>query len=389
MEVNPFEIHPSQRAAKSLFERRRQRAMELLQIVPFFDRSLLSLSNGETQRVQLARALCYPVRLLILDEPFIGLDTTNRNHLQLVLQRLMRAGVPLLILTTRPEDLPRKVSHIIELSGCRVADLGARKEYRIAKPSRASLKFGRAKLNLRDFSAGTPHSGVRPLIRLRNVSVRYGRSVILKKVNWTVRSGESWAVLGPNGSGKTTLLSLLLGDNPQAYANDVFVFGRKRGSGESIWELKERIGWVSPELHLHFNEAMTCAAVVGSGFHDSVGLFEPPTRVQQAAIAFWLEHFQLTPFAEAPLFGLSVGLQRMALLARALVKRPALLVLDEPCQSLDAPHRELIIRTVNELIASSTAAVLYVTHRADELPRSINRALQLSHGGTVRLLRFR
>jgi len=221
------------------------------------------------------------------------------------------------------------------------------------------------------------------LVQLRNVTVQYGNSIILKDVSWTVRRGESWAVLGPNGAGKTTLLSLLLGDNPQAYANDVSVFGKRRGTGESIWELKKRIGWVSPEMHLHFSDTMTCSSVVASGFYDSVGLFEPPTMAQKRAITSWLKRFELARFAQTPLFELSVGLQRMVLLARAVVKGPELLVLDEPCQSLDAPHRELFVRTVNELISSGSASVLYVTHRPDELPRAIPRVLKLSGGAAV------
>ena len=389
MEVNPFEIQSNNSTAKTQFERRRRRAMELLQIAPFFDRTLLSLSNGETQRVQLVRALCHPVRMLILDEPFIGLDSATRKHLQGVLRRLVGAGLPLLILTTRPEELPQKISHIIELSGCRLLSSGRRGRHRTEKPSRSSSNFGKSKFKMRYIPGGSTSTVANPLIQLRNVTVRYGRSVILEDINWTVLTGESWAVLGPNGSGKTTLLSLLLGDNPQAYANDVRVFDKRRGSGESIWELKKRIGWVSPELHLHFNEAMTSSSVVASGFHDSVGLFERPTKLQQKAIASWLKRFQLAAFEQTPLFGLSVGLQRMVLLARALVKEPELLVLDEPCQSLDAPHRELFISTVDRLISSHSVTVLYVTHRLDELPRSIKRALQLLRGEPARLLRFR
>ena len=143
------------------------------------------------------------------------------------------------------------------------------------------------------------------LVRLRNVTVRYGDTVILRNINWTVRAGESWALLGPNGSGKTTLLSLILGDNPQVYTNDIVVFGRPRGSGESVWEIKRHIGWVSPELHLHFNDSATCFEVVASGFHDTVGLFQPASARQRAAARRWLARFQLLEFAaSAPLLPL-------------------------------------------------------------------------------------
>jgi len=212
---------------------------------------------------------------------------------------------------------------------------------------------------------------------LRNVTVRYGDSVILRDVDWTIRAGESWALLGPNGSGKTTLLSLILGDHPQVYNNDVVLFGQQRGSGESVWDIKKNIGCVSPELHLHFNDSATCFEVVGSGFFDTVGLFQPLSARQRAVARSWLARFQLLEFANRPLFSLSAGLQRMVLLARALVKKPRLLILDEPCQGLDFAHRKLFVQAADALIRAGTATVAYVTHRPDEIPPSIHRVLRL------------
>jgi molybdate transport system ATP-binding protein len=218
------------------------------------------------------------------------------------------------------------------------------------------------------------------LIELRNVTVRYGASTILQDINWTVRKGESWALLGPNGSGKTTLLSLIQGDNPQAYQNHVTVFGNQRGCGESIWDLKRRIGCVSPELHLHFNQEATCLEVATSGFFESNGLFESPAPRQLRAAQGWLARFQMLRFAGTPLWALSVGRQRMALLARALVKHPRLMLLDEPCQGLDAQHRRLFISTVDRLIRRGISTVVYVTHREEEIPPSIFRVARLNQG---------
>ena len=155
------------------------------------------------------------------------------------------------------------------------------------------------------------------------------------------------------------------------------VFGRQRGSGESVWDIKRHIGWVSPELHLHFNDSATCFEVVASGFHDTVGLFQPPSARQRAAARRWLARFQLLEFAHRPLFSLSAGLQRMVLLARALVKNPRLLILDEPCQGLDSAHRDLFVQAVDALIRAGTVTAIYVTHRHDEIPPSIKRVLRL------------
>ena len=219
------------------------------------------------------------------------------------------------------------------------------------------------------------------LVRLRRATVRYGDKVILHDINWTIRVGENWALLGPNGSGKTTLLSLILGDNPQVYTNDIVLFGRARGGGESVWDIKRHIGWLSPELHLHFNAAATCFEVVASGFHDTVGLFEPATARQRTAARRCLDQFQLLAFADRPLFSLSAGLQRMVLLARALVKRPRLLILDEPCQGLDSAHRDSLVRAVDALIRAGAVTVIYITHRPDEIPPSITHVLRLPAPG--------
>ena len=368
MEINPYEVSANRAPARLRFRRESARAIRLLEIAPFWGRTLLSLSNGERQRVQLARTLCHPLRLLILDDPFVGLDGASRQHLHHVLERLMSTPLRILLITPRMEDLPPGITHVLRVEGCRVRSAGPRGELSkktILRP------IGR----IRPIShTVAPH----PLVKLRNVTVRYGSAIILQNINWTIRVGESWALLGPNGSGKTTLLSLILGDNPQAYTNHVEVFGHRRGTGESIWELKQRIGWVSPELQLHFNQQVSCFEVVASGFHETIGLFEPATARQRRATREWLARFQLLQFAHSPLFSLSLGLQRMVLLARALVKQPKLVILDEPCQGLDGEHRKMFVHALDQLLRGGVLTAIYVTHRPDEIPRSIKSVLRLA-----------
>jgi len=383
MAVNPFEVTDRHREGRRRFEQRRRRAVGLLRVLPFLDRTLISLSNGERQRIELARALCHPLRLLILDEPFAGLDRAMREHFGHLLGRLMGTRLRVLLITTRVEDLPPQVTHLLRVDGCRVVAAGPRHEILRASPPLSVGAPAPPAHRRRSAAAEAASKGRmaeapgRELVRLTDVTVRYGQSTILERINWTVRTGESWALLGPNGSGKTTLLSLILGDNPQAYANQVVVFGRRRGSGESIWEIKRRIGSVSPEAHLHFNDAVTCFEVVASGFHETIGLFHRPTARQRAQARQWLRRFGLLDFARAPLFALSAGLQRMVLLARALVKRPRLLLLDEPCQGLDPAHRQAFVKAVDDLIRRAAVTAIYVTHRPDEIPPSIRRVLQL------------
>ncbi len=405
MEINPFEVTTRHEQARPQFERRMRRAVALLQVGPFLDRRLISLSNGERQKVQLARALSHPMRLLILDEPFTGLDAATRARFHALLERLMDTPLRVLLIVTRVEDLPRHITHLLCVARCRVVAAGPRAGI-LSRPEVKQLfpaqttggripRAGRARFDpltrlTRPENPLSPSEGDRErgpyveqesaspeLIRLRHVAVRYGDTIILRNINWTIRAGESWALLGPNGSGKTTLLSLILGDNPQVYTNDAAVFGRQYGGGDSLWDMRKHIGCVSPELHLHFNDTATCFEVVASGFRDTIGLFQPPSARQRTAARRWLERFRLLEFGSRPLFSLSSGLQRMVLLARALVKNPRLLILDEPCQGLDSAHRNLFVQAVDALIRAGSVTVIYVTHRPDEIPPSVRRVLRL------------
>ena len=379
-EINPFEVTARSPRAEAEFGRRRRRAVRQMQIGDLLDRPLMTLSNGETRKVLLARALIRQPALLILDDPFTGLDRRSRLHFREIIERLMKGRTRVLLIATRPEDLPRGITHVLVVRRCRVVAQGPIRAMRRAPAVRALFAGQTPRRRASEFLAGYASRQVDAgpvLVRLERVRVTYGKRTILRDLSWTVRSGESWALLGPNGSGKTTLLSLIIGDNPQAYANHVEVFGRRRGSGESIWDLKKKIGWVSPELHLHYDQAATCVEVVLSGFFDSVGLFRRPSPAQRRAAQQWLAHLGLAGHAGEPLGNLSAGLQRMVLLARALVKAPALLVLDEPCQGLDAEHRRLFVRAVDAIIRRTGTTVIYVTHRPDEIPTGIRRVLRL------------
>ncbi len=223
----------------------------------------------------------------------------------------------------------------------------------------------------------------RVIVELRDVTVRYGATTILDRVSFTMRRGEHWALSGPNGAGKSTLLSLVLADNPQAYANRVRLFGRRRGTGESIWEVKARIGAVSPELHAHYPGGTRVLEAVCSGLTGTLGLYRPCTGEEQARARRWLARFGLGDAEARNLVELSYGSQRLVLVARALVADPELLVLDEPCQGLDADGRRRVIDAVDAAAASARAAVLFVTHRPDELPRCITHALRLEQGRVI------
>src|SRR5262249_52234872 len=237
--------------------------------------------------------------------------------------------------------------------------------------------------NVRGSPTSPPLPSGEPIIELRDVNVAYERP-ILRGISWTVRAGERWAVLGPNGSGKSTLLSLLCGDHPQAYCNDIRLFGRQRGSGESIWEVKHNIGLVSPELHLYFTEPLTAERTAATGFFDVLS-FRPTTPAQDAIVRELFDYFGIRALAERPFARLSTGEQRLVLLIRALVKAPPLLILDEPFPGLHAPPIARLRGWLDRRLRPDQT-LLFVSHYAEEIPQTVTRRLGLEDGRVVEIL---
>jgi molybdate transport system ATP-binding protein len=382
-DINPFQLD-APKGDPRLFRENRRRFSRWLGIEHLFRRKLAVLSNGEQRRVLLVHTLLRSPRLLILDDPFGGLDQSTRARLKTVIRRLMRSGLPVLLITNRPDELPPQTTHLLLVRNRRIIAQGTR---------RAVLQHPLAReLGAKGFSlVGTPPMARRAvsssiktsrtaLVELNHVTVRLGNQRILDDVTWTMRRGEHWALLGPNGSGKTTLLSLIQGDNPQAYALDLRLFGRKPETTQTLWQMRRRIGWLSPELHLHYPAGWLCLDVVCSGFFNTAGLYEPCGSRQRAAARNWLRRFGLAGQAKKAFGELSLGDQRLVLLARAMVKKPKLLVLDEPCQGLDAAHRLSILGTVDKVIRQTRAGLLFVTHHAREMPACITHLLKLKSG---------
>lgn len=321
--------------------------------------SLIKLSNGQMRRARIARALLAHPELLLLDEPFIGLDAAGRMDVSRMLGELVRQGQRL-ILVTRPDAIPDWVTNVLDLGGKKSTPprSGERR-----KPSYSPPRFG---------------EGLSSIIELRNVTVAYEGKRILDDVTWTVRTGERWAVLGPNGSGKSTLLSLLCGDHPQAYSNDVRLFGRQRGSGESIWDIKQKVGLLSPELHLYFTVPMTAFQAAATGFHDV--LTPRAIRPDQAeTVRELFDYFDVPALSERSFRTLSTGEQRLVLLIRALVKQPPLLILDEPFQGLDDALIAKARSWIDENL-SPDQTLLFVSHYAEEIPNSVTMRLELNEG---------
>jgi molybdate transport system ATP-binding protein len=216
---------------------------------------------------------------------------------------------------------------------------------------------------------------------MKGVRVRFGDVTILDGLDWTVRRGENWAVVGPNGAGKTTLLNLITGDNLQGYANEISLFGVPKGSGESLWDIREKIGVVSSELQVRYRKGIQVRDVVASGLFDSIGLFRRLSEGDRRLVEDWMDLLGILPMAERPFDGLSYGERRMALIARAMVKSPLLLILDEPCQGLDRANRRRMLKLIDRIGSSTGTRIIYVSHYEEEIPSCINRVLRLRRAG--------
>ncbi|HKJ42422.1 MAG TPA: ATP-binding cassette domain-containing protein [Sunxiuqinia sp.] len=371
--------------------------MNQIEIAHLTDRKILELSNGERKRTQLAIALLQQPDLLILDQPFVGLDIHSREKLNQLLQQQMELGVQLIVICD-PHYIPGIISKVLELKNGRPNQFVARENY---EPQIEDETFSvtETKKQLFQLLPGSKEF-FDDVVAMCNVNVQFGEKAILEDIDWQVKNGEQWALLGPNGAGKTTLLSLVTADNPQGYNNHLVLFDRQRGTGESIWNIKKRIGFVSPELHLYFlrgagifntipglsggshqaYSTLTCREVIQSGFHDDVG-FNSANSDQQVKLAnTWLsilglEHLQKRLFTHA-----SLGEQRSLLLARALVKSPQLFILDEPCQGLDGQQTKRFTQLLDAICEHLKTTMIYVTHHPEEIPACVSHLLELKNG---------
>lgn len=351
-------------------------ALELLRIGYLKDTPLIQLSNGEHKRYQIAEALYGNAEWLLLDDPFTGLDVASRTMLEEVITSLIHKGIHILI-TTRGA-IPSFVTNVLLLNDGMLAGVFTKENFEKtgwSKSKKEPAIFDYPALLKVDVADDFDFA-----VRMEDVQITYHDKKILSGVDWEIRKGEKWSVSGPNGSGKSTLLSLITGDNPQAFANDIYLFDRKRGTGETIWEIKRRIGYVSPELHHHFDKSFSVHDVVASGIFDTIGLFRKLTNEQARTVKEMLLSFHLDEYANKPLGSLSFGTQRWVLLARAVVKNPPLLVLDEPCQGLDDDLRREFVSFIDKLCADTNRTLIYVTHVDEEIPWCVTHQLILDKG---------
>ena len=306
------------------------------------DKYIITLSSGELRKFQLARTLLAQPQTLIIDNPFIGLDAETRQQLASLISHLSSLISHLdhiYLVVSRRKDIPDYVTDVIDL---------------------------------------TPSTDSPEVISFHNVTVRYGERTILRDLDWTVRQGEHWALSGQNGAGKSTLLSLVCADNPQRYACDIRLFGHRQGeAGMSIWDIKRRIGYVSPEMHRSYHRDLPALHVVASGLKDTVGLYVRPTAEERQQCLWWMRLFGVDHLADRSFLTLSSGEQRLVLVARAFVKDPDLLILDEPLHGLDDRGRRLVLSLIEAFCARPEKTLIFVSHYREEWPSCIDHELFL------------
>lgn len=353
--------------------------LSLFGIEGLVDELVVALSSGELRKLQIVKALLRRPRLLVLDNPYIGLDAPSRALLDEALGRLAASGgLQMILVLADPARVPSFIQSVVMVDERRVVGKFSREEFLLsmvgsgAPPAMDNLDG--SVLSIASFE--DDYSG-EELLSMNGVTVRYGPRSILRDFSWCVKRGEVWALSGKNGSGKSTLLSLVCADNLQSYACDITLFGRRRGTGESIWDIKKRIGYVSPEMHRAYLRNLPVIEIVASGLHDTIGLYRRSSREQMERCLRWMELFGIAHLRDCSFLKISSGEQRLVLLARAFVKCPQLLILDEPMHGLDPENRARAKAVIEAFSRLDGKSVVVVSHFEEDFPSTLTHRLAL------------
>jgi len=362
-----------------------QELVSLFRLEPLLDRGFRKLSTGETRKVLLTRALCSRPAMLVIDGPFEGLDAQTVPLISTILQKLS-SQLPMLLVINRFDEIPEFVSNIALLEKGRL-------KATLETVDQSAMDLLSQLLHLKTTKIEIPGTipddappslnPDEPLVNIRDASIRYTDNLVFEHLDWRIEAGQHWQLTGPNGSGKTCLLNLITGDHPQCYVNDVFVCGYHRGNGESIWDIKQHIGYVSSALQWDYRVSISCINVIISGFYDSIGLYTRATDLQREIAMSWLQILSFEDRAGQPFNQFSYGDQRLLLICRAMVKHPHLLILDEPCFGLDDMNRQLVLALIEKICAGSETTVIYVNHHAQDQIEGIENYLALGQTSNI------
>ncbi|WP_321373039.1 ATP-binding cassette domain-containing protein [uncultured Draconibacterium sp.] len=349
-----------------------------------YGRSIRTLSSGEQKKVLLEFLMAKKPDFIIMDNPFDALDVVSVKQLK---ARLVSIADEMTVIQVfkRKSDLLPFIQHAMRIDNGKVVYADGIEQYleKFEPDARANFKL--------DIPGPIQeqHERYEELIKLNDVTVHYHDRPILNAISWTIKAGEFWQLKGPNGSGKTTILTMINGDNPKAFGQNIELFGRRKGTGESVWEIKKKIGYFTPSMMELFTRRNTAEQMIVSGFHDSIGLYRKASDIQKHVAGEWLKVLGLEAKSRNAFVDLSQVHRRMVLIARAMVKHPPLLILDEPSTGLDDKSAVLLSALINKIAVESQTAILYVSHRKepDLKPQFVFELIPGENGSVGEILR--
>ena len=333
---------------------------------PLWERGYRLLSTGEARKVLLLQVVLRAPSLLILDDPFDGLDRAACAELARAIVQVAERLAVLVVGTFGGGELPfapEALREVVLIAERRLIFRGTPQAF-LARARDGAHRRRPPPVELGSWYE--PLDASVPLVELRRGCVRHGEQVVFEELDFAVSPGQHTLIEGPNGSGKSSLLEMITGDHPQAYSNDLHLFGRRRGSGETVWEIKKNVGIVSARLHRDYRVGGSVEEVLLSGLFDSIGVYQKPEPSHRARALAWLNWLDLGVAPSAAFRELSFGQQRLVLIARAAIKVPPLVVMDEPTSGLDAENRLRALELIESLCTQRKSTLLMVTHRADE-----------------------
>ncbi len=354
-----------------------QELLDLFELSPLLHTERIKLSSGQTRKLILCKAFLEPPRILILDNLHIGLDDSSRKRINDFIDKLSSQLQITIILAGHFRSVPQCITHELRLEQGKLIES---RPFQTAEKKNYQLDLKNdqedALDQLKKMGGSRENNSFAEVIRFQDVAVKYPSKTVMEHMNWTVKAGEKWVLFGQNGSGKSTLLSLMYGDHPQAYGHPVYLFEKKRGTGESIWDIKKKIGFTSPELHAYFSENLTAREVVLTGLWDAFTVKKADPKAEKRLEHFFT-YFELSAILEEPYVRLSTGQQRLLFLIRAFIKQVPVYLLDEPYQGLDEQSRLKASHLLEALIGENDT-LIFISHFEDEIPGSVEYRLELN-----------
>lgn len=359
----------------------------------------MGLSNGQMRRARLTHTLLKEPDLLLVDDPFLGLDPTATSIISKFLATYNHetlGGCPIVIGLRYQDPLPAWTTHICcvdETNGIlfqgpinelqqKINAIKSRED-KILQEKKV-LKTAENSFEIDDLVASHPMYGrdrheiikMPETIELKGLDVSYKGEFVLRNLRWKVEPGSKWHIRGDNGSGKSTLLSLLTAEHPQSWNSKVVENGKERRTGNAnYFDINKRIGMSSPELHAIFlknsGDRLSIRECIATGFHEGssnnfIPMWDKLSDNQKKIVNMYITYFELQDISETKLFDeVSVSKQKLILFVRSLVKMPEVLILDEAFSGMEA---EPMIRC-QEFLEYWPGTVLVVSHIAEETPK--------------------